>query len=143
MPNLVPLQSKIDSSFHIWIMEPDDERYDNFKPLFDKFGHAFTFPGKKMMFIDGKLLDEDWITPDHLHAIVAHEICHYLFKHNAGLNKKAEMEADIGGIEILKHKGLLNAANILTKRFIEHYGKKPNIEMLPAKYKGVIEKYLK
>ena len=71
------------------------------------FGESVEIP---MAVIDGRLLEEEWFTPDHLMAIEAHELGH--------IRKLSEEEpiAEREGIRLLTAAGHSSAAEILIER---------------------------
>lgn len=73
------------------------------------FGSSVPVP---MAVVDGRLMEEDWFTSDHLLAIEAHELGHIR------MNSEEEPVAEREGIRLLKSNGYKDAANILIERGI-------------------------
>jgi len=73
------------------------------------FGEAVPVP---MAVIDGRLLEEDWFTRNHLLAIEAHELGHIRMK------SEEEPIAEREGIRLLEKNGHWDAARLLHERGI-------------------------
>ena len=123
MKGLVAAKSKIDSSFKMFVLYSEHEKYaSDFAPIFKSHGLGFLMPGKKEIYIDGEAFKG--LSYDHLLAIQAHEIAHYRLKHRGTYSKKQELEADVEGHKILVDGNYTKAASILRKRIKDHYGQR-------------------
>jgi len=123
MKGLVAAKSKIDTSFKMFVLYSEHEKYaSDFAPIFKSHGLGFLMPGKKQIYIDGEALGS--LSYDHLLAIQAHEIAHYRLKHRGTYSKKQELEADVEGHKILVDGNYTKAASILRKRIKDHYGQR-------------------
>ena len=60
--------------------------------------------------VDGRQMDEDWFTADHLLAIEAHELGHIR------MNSEEEPVAELEGIRLLEAAGFEAAASLLRER---------------------------
>lgn len=123
MKGLVAAKSKIDTSFKMFVLYSEHEKYaSDFAPIFKSHGLGFLMPGKKEIYIDGEAFKG--LSYDHLLAIQAHEIAHYRLKHRGTYSKKQELEADVEGHKILVDGNYTKAASILRKRIKDHYGQR-------------------
>jgi hypothetical protein len=114
-------KSKIDDSWMVFIIEPSDENYnDVHKELFEKFGIAYAALENKIIFINGKEIQEQRLTQNHLLAIEAHEIGHFISDHKGLINKslvEMEKEADWAAYQILLEIEKNKAASLIADRF--------------------------
>ena len=62
--------------------------------------------------VDGRRMDEEWFTHDHLLAIEAHELGHIR------MNSEEEPVAELEGIRLLEAAGFNAAASLLRERGI-------------------------
>jgi hypothetical protein len=65
-----------------------------------------------MIFIDGRIRNEDWFTEDHLNAIVAHELGHIHYR------SVDEVVAETHGMKLLAEAGFKTAWTLLSDRGI-------------------------
>jgi hypothetical protein len=96
-------------------------------------------------FIDGQELLKDGYTSNHIYAIEAHEIAHYILQHDKD-NPSIEQEksADVAAIEILEFLKHYEAKNLLIRRFTLLYTCDPNKDdILSPKEKELLISYLK
>lgn len=122
MEDIIQGTSKIDNTFKMLIVYPTYEKYDEMEPLFKQHGYAFLpTDGNKMFFVDGKALED--LSTDQFHAIQAHEIAHFVLKHQGHYTEDQEREADVAGVIILNKLGYSNASTTLEDRAIGLYGK--------------------
>ena len=119
------LENIIDPNTAIWNIFPTYKRFDFFEEQFDKLGHAFYSPEYNVVFLDQRIMNEDWYTENHLYVIVAHEYGHKLAKHQHSNDLQSEKEADYIGYHVLKSRNLIEASNILYDLFYDRY----NIEI--------------
>ena len=106
--------SPLDSETVVIVIEPGD--YGDIVELMDTRGNGFAIMGEDVetpiAVIDGRLLEENWITKDHLLAIEAHEVGHIR------TSSTKESIAEREGIRLLNLAGHTEAANILRNRGI-------------------------
>lgn len=118
-------RSDLDPTLVIAIVEPGTPEHDQLRDVFARVGHAFVASGRRTVFVDGSIRDEEWYTPDHLLAIEAHELGHEEAGHGPddhGRDPEKEEEADALGIAILRRSGKFSAAKLLASEFVERYG---------------------
>lgn len=135
--NLILTKSPIDYNFTVGIIFKEHNKYKYFKPLFKTHGMAIMRSKKKIFFINGESLKK--YSYNHLLAVQAHEIAHYILKHKEVKDKQSEKEADIAAIIILQKKEYNIAAKILKKRCNSLYGK--NL-FLPRNKEILLNKYI-
>ena len=106
--------SPLDNETLVVVVEPGDT--GELVELMDARGNGFAIMGEAMEIpiavIDGRLLEEDWITCDHLLAIEAHELGHIR------TGSLEEPVAEREGIRLLDMMGHTTAADILRERGI-------------------------
>jgi len=137
-------KSKIDDNWMVFIIENSDGNYEIHEKLFEKFGIAYADLENKLIVIDGKAVTEQKLTQNHLLAIEAHEIGHFISDHKGQINKlheQMEKEADWAAYRILTEIEKHKAADIISKRFqgqydleIEQYDIKPGVRLKIEKF---------
>lgn len=84
--------------------------------IMDKGENGFAVMGEAvempMAVIDGRLLEEEWFTQNHILAIEAHELGHIR------TNSTSEVDAEREGIRLLRENGHYEAAQLLIDRGI-------------------------
>ena len=121
--------SLIDNRWQVVIINNSDSNYKNFKILFNKFGLAIGDLKNQVTYIDGKTFNKLGLCEDHIYAIEAHEIGHYILGHGAisneiNINKEElEKEADFAAYNILLKIRKPVAAKLIKERYFNHYGK--------------------
>jgi hypothetical protein len=130
------LKSQLDDNWMVFTVSILDESYETHKILFNNFGIAYADLENRIIVIDGEAVLKDRLTPDHMLAIEAHEIGHYVLDHKGVINKslaEIEKEADFAAFKILKEFDKNRAARLLSERFegtydlsIEDYVIKPS-----------------
>ena len=140
----VTTASHIDPTWNLVITYPNDSLYLKAEPYFEKLGIAFANLAEKTIYFDGAEVSEDYFTKDHMLAIEAHEIGHFIANHQGEpyYSDRQEQEADFIGINLLIQNSLGKAANLLAERFSKQYGMEysvlPNSESLTE----LLEDYL-
>jgi predicted SprT family Zn-dependent metalloprotease len=139
-------QSLIDKRFTTQVIYPN---HTSFKKMYDNYfkvyGLAFLHFKTMSIFIDGQELLKDGYTSNHIYAIEAHEIAHYILQHDKD-NPSTEQEksADVAAIEILEFLKHYEAKNLLIRRFTLLYTCDPNKDdILSPKEKELLISYLK
>lgn len=87
-----------------FVVEECDGNYETHVKLFEQFGIAYANLENKMIIVDGKAFEEQKLTQNHLLAIEAHEIGHFVSDHKGLINKSLEQmekEADWAAYQIL------------------------------------------
>lgn len=136
--------SHIDPTWNLVITYPNDSLYLKAEPYFEKLGIAFANLAEKTIYFDGAEVSEDYFTKDHMLAIEAHEIGHFIANHQGEpyYSDRQEQEADFIGINLLIQNVLDKAAKLLAERFTKQYGMEysvlPNSESLTE----LLEDYL-
>ena len=144
---ITAFQSQIDPNYTIFIIYNDSDKYEFFKTIFQSMEDTVAFLDfdRKLIFIDGEV---PGLSVDHVIAIQAHEICHYILQHN---NKKniedtMEIEADIASIEMLHSLNYIKSANLIKKRLLNRYDIEFNEDsidfILSQEKKDIFMKYL-
>jgi hypothetical protein len=120
---IASFRSQIDPDYIVFVIYKESERYPFFKDLFDGLDNSIGFLDfdSRLIFIDG---ETDYLSPDHIIAIQAHEICHYVLQHNVDNDShdRMEIEADIASIEMLKCLNYDDSANLMCSRLTDRYG---------------------
>ena len=127
------------------IVYKDNVIYDGCKKLFEKFGLAYASLENNFIFIDGEAITEQHLTQDHIAAIEAHEIGHFISDHKGLINKsleEMEQEADWAGYQILLKYKKKKAAALLAQRFKESYDVDIKQFVTKPKHRHKIENYL-
>jgi hypothetical protein len=115
--------------------------YDDLKLLFSEFGIAFSILNEKCVIIDSEQIKD--LTDEHVHAIEAHELAHYLAGHYKRDEKEDdELEADRIAIELLELSGMHEAADYLIDRMLDRNIKYEDIE-LSDNVKDALRQYIK
>jgi len=136
-------KSDIDSSWTVIITYPEDTLYETCNEYFNRLGIAFADLSSKKIFVDGSEVSEDYFTENHLLAIEAHEIGHFIAEHKGApyYSKQQEMEADWLAINLLLELKMIKAATLLSDRFEFEYKKpysslanNPDLDLLLAQY---------
>ena len=107
-------RSKLDGETLVVVIEPGDrgtvvDYMDERENGFAVMGEDVPIP---MAVVDGRLLEEDWCTPDHLLAIEAHEVGHIR------TGSTEEPVAETEGIRLLRAAGHTGAVELLLDRGI-------------------------
>ena len=115
--------------------------YDNY---FKVYGLAFLHFKAMNIFIDGQELLKDGYTPNHIYAIEAHEIAHFILEHDKDSPSiEQEKSADVAAIEILDFLKHYEAKELLIRRFSLLYKCDPNKDdILSPKEKEALIRYL-
>jgi hypothetical protein len=108
--------SELDGETLVAVLEPGDK--GPLVDLMDERQNGFSIWGEDVdtpvAVIDGRLLEEDWCTNDHLMAIEAHELGHLRLK---TIDEEA---AEREGMRLLGNAGLAGALDLLKDRGIVH-----------------------
>ena len=98
-----------------------------------------------LVFIDGQEFIKDGYTTSHIYAVEAHEIAHYILKHDMSApSKEQEMAADVAAIQILHFLDHQVAKNLLITRFTSLYTGDYSMENnLSPKEQELLKSYLK
>ena len=131
--NLVSYNSKFDKRILVILMTEDNERYDEFVPLFKEHGLAFLHE-RKYVFMDYTTIKKSGYGKAHMTFIESHEVAHMKMKHNDQMNPKFEAEADFVGVLMCQKKKFTNAAKI----GISHFKKRNKVS-----FKDYAENHLK
>jgi hypothetical protein len=117
--NLISWTSTIDNRFSVFIIYPNHPAFKQLKGIYFKvFGVGFLNFDTMAIFIDGEEISKEGYTVDHMYAIEAHEIAHYILNHDIKTpSKEQEKEADIVAIEILNYLNHQKAKDLLIRRF--------------------------
>ena len=138
--------SIIDSNFKTQIIYPNNpsfkKMHDNY---FKVYGVAFLHFPSMTVFIDGQEFIKDGYTTSHIYAVEAHEIAHYILKHDMSApSKEQEMAADVAAIQILHFLDHQIAKNLLIARFTSLYTGDYSMENnLSPKEQELLKSYLK
>ena len=94
----------IDKRFTTQVIYPN---HPSFKKMYDNYfkvyGLAFLHFQTMNIFIDGQELLKDGYTSNHIYAIEAHEIAHFILEHDKDSPSiEQEKSADVAAIEILE-----------------------------------------
>jgi len=123
----------MDDSFNVCIIDKNGS--DMWKELFEIAGVAFIFGNTKYIMIDSAEVYKESFTLNHLYAVEAHEICHYLFEHHNIIDpvhdKLCEQEADLGAVSILKHMKRPEAVAVIEKRYQSLYENHKDFKLRP------------
>jgi hypothetical protein len=144
--NLLSWNSIIDNRFSVFIIYPNHPTFKQLEGIYFKiFGVAFLDFETMTVFIDGKEFSKDGYTIDHLYAIEAHEIAHYILQHDRKRpTKDQEREADAAGIVILEYLNHHKAKDLLITRFKGLYTSDYDINNnLPSEELKKLKDYLK
>jgi hypothetical protein len=119
----ITMSAQLDPNWKLVITYPNDSLYNTTKPYFEKLGIAFANLESQTIYFDGAEVSESYFTKDHMLAIEAHEIGHYIANHQGEpyYSKRQEQEADWLGINLLIQYNKTKAGNILAERFNQHY----------------------
>ena len=115
------IKNEIDPQTPVIVIYPSYEKFDVFKTQFDQLGHAFYSVEQNIIFLDQRIMIEDWYTDNHLYVIESHEYGHKLAKHQHSNDSQSEKEADYIGYHILQKRGLKEASDILYDLFYDRY----------------------
>jgi hypothetical protein len=102
----------------VLFVSPNEGFYEDLMPLFKQYGVAFSVLDAKSIIIDFEQIKD--LTDDHVYAIEAHELAHYIANHFGRDDKKDEIEADRIAIDILQLNGYNKAAEFLIDRIEEN-----------------------
>ena len=120
---IITFSSQIDNEYTVFIVYAESERYSTFREIFGLLDNSVGFLdfNSRLIFIDGECKD---LTLDHIIAIQAHEICHYILQHNNidYSEDRMEIEADIASIEMLNYMGMHIPADLIKERLLGRYG---------------------
>jgi hypothetical protein len=137
--------SIIDTRFTTKVIYPN---HPSFKKMYDNYfkvyGLAFLHFKAMNIFIDGQELLKDGYTPNHIYAIEAHEIAHFILEHDKDSPSiEQEKSADVAAIEILDFLKHYEAKELLIRRFSLLYKCDPNKDdILSPKEKEALIRYL-
>jgi hypothetical protein len=123
-------RSKLDPSMTVVVVWPESDKYSVFDQIFQKAGHAFVWQEKRIVAIDGAVVDEPWFTKDHLMVIEAHELGHISAGHGPdahGRDMKKEREADWAGYNLLVNAGEDSAASLHRQEYQARYQEFPEM----------------
>jgi hypothetical protein len=129
----------------VTIVYKEDMVYNDCKKLFETFGLAYANLENNFIFVDGEAILEQNLTPDHIIAIEAHEIGHFISDHKGQINKsleEIEKEADWAGYQLLIKYKRKKAALILAKRFKDKYEIDITQFVTKPKHRHKIENYI-
>ena len=138
--------SMIDKRFTTQVIYPN---HPSFKKMYDNYfkvyGLAFLHFQTMNIFIDGQELLKDGYTSNHIYAIEAHEIAHFILEHDKDSPSiEQEKSADVAAIEILEFLKHYEAKDLLIRRFTVLYKCDPNKDdILSPKEKEMLIRYLK
>ena len=138
-------KSKIDDSWMIFVVESSDGNYEMHEKLFNEFGIAYAVLDNKMIIVDGKKFEEEKLTQNHLLAIEAHEIGHFLSDHKGLINKsleEMEKEADWAAYHILTDMEKNKAAALIATRFKDAYEQEVTEYEIKPSVRLKIEKFI-
>jgi hypothetical protein len=120
---ITTFRSQIDNDYIVFIVYNDSDKYEFFRSIFESMEGTVAFLDfdRKLIFIDGEV---PGLSVDHVMAIQAHEICHYVLQHDNIQNSvdRMEIEADIASIEILNSMNYLKSADLMRGRLLDRYG---------------------
>ena len=145
---IATFSSQIDPEYTIFVVYKESEKYQIFKGIFESLDDSVGFLdfNGKLIFIDGECKD---LTLDHIIAIQAHEICHYILQHDKAVysEDRMEIEADIASIEMLNSIEMPISADLIKERLLGRYGISYCSEsldfILSDEKKIIFNKYLK
>ncbi len=108
--------SELDGETLVATVEPGDtgplvDMMNERQNGFSVWGEDIPIP---LAVVDGRIIQEDWCTEDHLIAIEAHELGH------VRLETLSEEDAELEGMRLLKAAGLHGALALLEARGIVH-----------------------
>lgn len=138
--------SLVDGKWLVVMVDKDDDV--DFKQAFDKFGIAIGDLKNLTTYIDSKQFIEQELNDNHIYAIEAHEIGHYILDHSTFLSEinineeLLEKEADFAAHKILLKLKQKAAAELIKERYLEYYDEQ--IHDFPIKPSQLlkIQKYL-
>ena len=120
---IASFRSQIDPDYIVFVVYKESDLYTFFKGLFNELDNSIGFLDfdSRLIFIDG---ETDYLSRDHIIAIQAHEICHYVLQHNVDNDghDRMEIEADIASIEMLRSLNYEDSANLMCSRLADKYG---------------------
>lgn len=122
MNDIIAYKSKLDKTFNVYILFPDDgDVYTVMKAQYPGKSVAYTDLRKKDIYIDGAQLKD--LNKNHLNFVESHEISHQRLKHIAAKsNKHQEAEADYGAYLLLRQHNLNDAAKIVKTQWQLRHG---------------------
>ena len=138
-------KSKIDDNWMVFISETTDGNYSIHESLFEKFGAAYADLENKIIVIDGKYVVENKLTQNHLLAIEAHEVGHFISDHKGSINKSLEQmerEADWAAFRILTEMEKSKASSLIAERFESTYNEKIQDYIIKPSVRLKIENYI-
>jgi hypothetical protein len=132
MDGVQSYKSHIDPAFDVLIIYPESSLYETVGSYFKTAGHAFLIHDKKMIVVDGTVIEEPWFSKDHLMVIEAHEVGHHIAGHSIDSSAipgpDMEKEADWIGHRILKEAGHHSASRLHRDEYKARYGIFPERE---------------
>jgi hypothetical protein len=132
-------KSYFDKQWEVVFIHEDDYSYKLFGPLFKIYGIALSILTEKIILIDYKQIKN--YTEDHIFAIEAHELGHFIAGHaDKKLNESDEIEADVIGTYILLQNNKKIAANLLIER-LNNQDVFPELWTFSDKMKIALKKY--
>lgn len=102
---------ELDDRLTVAIVFPENDSYKTLESSFAE-SHGFLLHDENLIVVDGKILQEDWFTSDHLLVIQAHELGHYNLEHIRSGTRSEEMDADVVGYRILSSLNCESAASL-------------------------------
>jgi len=141
-------KSLIDGKWLVAMIDTEDDYYKRFNELFDKFGIAIGDLKNLTTYIDIKQFYEQALNENHVYAIEAHEIGHYILGHSALLQEinineeELEKEADFAAYKILLKIKQKEAAELIEQRYLDHYGEQVQNFPIKSSQLSKIQKYL-
>ena len=110
-----------DPRLTVVILYPTSPQYTAASKLFrSHMTHAFLLFDKRLVALDGAVVEQDWFTTDHFDVIMAHELAHFLLKHRER-SRNNERQADWLGIKLLLGNDRRTAADLLVKLYKKRY----------------------
>lgn len=145
--DILSWDSVIDDRFSVFVIYPNHQSFNHLKGIYFKlFGVGFLDFETMSIFIDGEEISKEGYTPDHLYAIEAHEIAHYILEHDKKRQRptiKEEKDADVAAIELLDFLKYHGAKDLLINRFKALYGPDYSIDgNLSEEDKTKLKEYL-
>ena len=93
----------------------DTKLYKTMGTVFEQYGIAVSILNRKLIFLDYDEVKD--LTENHILAIEAHELGHYIAHHSGKeVMKEDEIQADAIGIQLLLNNDLKESAQLLIDR---------------------------
>lgn len=119
--SILMFESQFDSNVKVIIIFPNDEKYQELKPLFNELGFGFVAPNENLVIIDGDIFNPEDIDIHLLQFIEAHELAHIMLNHNTR-NPEDEMDADLYAFILLGGMQYDKAQRYLIDSFEQRHG---------------------